>query len=202
MARHFALADDRRLGLADLVALRQVGIEIILPLEHRFEVDPGLETETRSHRLSHAFGIDDRQHARHGGIDQRDVRVRLPPNSVDAPENSLAFEVTWAWNFEPDDEFPVAGRAFDQLLRGGREGHHETEPAREMATREISSYVSRTRTMKRGACVEADQPDDRTCTADHDQGGLPRLGRAARGTLRVCRRACHHDGADSQIMPR
>ena len=31
-----ALADDRRLVLADLVALRQVGIEIVLPVEHRF----------------------------------------------------------------------------------------------------------------------------------------------------------------------
>ncbi len=32
---HLALADDRRLVLADLVALRQVGIEIILAVEHR-----------------------------------------------------------------------------------------------------------------------------------------------------------------------
>ena len=31
-----ALPDDRRFVLADLIALRQVGIEIVLPVEHRF----------------------------------------------------------------------------------------------------------------------------------------------------------------------
>ena len=30
---HLALADDRALVLADLIALRQVGIEIVLPVE-------------------------------------------------------------------------------------------------------------------------------------------------------------------------
>ena len=37
--RDLALAHDRRLVLADLIALRQVGIEIVLPVEHRFQVD-------------------------------------------------------------------------------------------------------------------------------------------------------------------
>ena len=37
--QNFALAHDRRFVLADLVALRQVGIEVILPIEHRFEID-------------------------------------------------------------------------------------------------------------------------------------------------------------------
>ena len=32
---NFALADDRRFVLADLVALRQIRIEIILAVEHR-----------------------------------------------------------------------------------------------------------------------------------------------------------------------
>ena len=36
---NFALAHDRRFVLADLVALRQVRIEVILPVEHRFEID-------------------------------------------------------------------------------------------------------------------------------------------------------------------
>ena len=35
--RDLALADDRRLVLADLIALRQIGIEIVLPVEHRLE---------------------------------------------------------------------------------------------------------------------------------------------------------------------
>jgi hypothetical protein len=64
------LTNDRRFVLADLIALRQVRIEIVLPVEDRLEVDLGLETEPRADRLAHAFGIDHREHAGHGGVDQ------------------------------------------------------------------------------------------------------------------------------------
>ncbi len=68
--RDLALADDRLLVLADLVALRQVGIEIVLPVEHRFEIDRGVEAKPGAHGLAHAFFVDHRQHAGHGGVDQ------------------------------------------------------------------------------------------------------------------------------------
>ena len=45
---HRALADHRGFVLADLIALRQIGIEIILPVENRFEIDPGVQAESRS----------------------------------------------------------------------------------------------------------------------------------------------------------
>ena len=96
-----ALAHDRRLVLADLIALRQIGIEIVLPVEHRLQVDLRLKAEAGAHRLAHAFLVDHRQHARHRRIDQRDVAFGAPPNSVEAPENSLALEVTWAWTSMP-----------------------------------------------------------------------------------------------------
>ena len=35
----FALAHDRRLVLADLIALRQIGIEIVLAVEYRAQID-------------------------------------------------------------------------------------------------------------------------------------------------------------------
>ena len=72
-----ALADDRALVLRDLVALRQVGIEIVLAIEDGCQVDLRLEPETGAHGLRYAFGIDDRQHARHRRIDERDMGVRL-----------------------------------------------------------------------------------------------------------------------------
>ena len=74
---HLALAHDRRLVLADLIALRQIGIEIVLPVEHRFEIDLGLQAQARADRLAHAFLVDHRQHARHRRIDQRDMAVGL-----------------------------------------------------------------------------------------------------------------------------
>ena len=72
-----ALAHDRRFVLADLVALRQIRIEIVLAVEHRAQVDLCVEAETGAHRLTDALFIDHGQHARHRGIDQRDMAVRL-----------------------------------------------------------------------------------------------------------------------------
>ena len=52
-----ALADDRLLVLADLIALRQIGIEIVLPVEHRAQIDLRLEAEPGAHRLRDAFSL-------------------------------------------------------------------------------------------------------------------------------------------------
>ncbi len=49
---HLALADDRLLVLADLIALRQVGIEIVLAVEHRLQIDLGLQPEPGADRLA------------------------------------------------------------------------------------------------------------------------------------------------------
>ena len=46
-----ALADDRLLVLRDLIALRQVRIEIVLPVEDRFVVDLRLQPEPGADRL-------------------------------------------------------------------------------------------------------------------------------------------------------
>ena len=48
---HLARADDRVVELADLVALRQVGIEVVLAVEAREAVDRGLQPEPGADRL-------------------------------------------------------------------------------------------------------------------------------------------------------
>ena len=73
---HGALANDRRFVLADLVALRQVRIEVVLPVEGRFQVDLRLEAQPGAHRLRHALLVDNGQHAGHRRVHQRDVIVR------------------------------------------------------------------------------------------------------------------------------
>ena len=65
-----ALAHDGEFELADLIALRQVGIEIVLAVKTRPFVDLRLEAEPCAHCLLNAFSVDDRQHARHRRIDQ------------------------------------------------------------------------------------------------------------------------------------
>ena len=72
-----ALPDDRRLVLTDLIALRQVGIEIVLAVERRPQIDLRLQPETGADRLLDAYLIDHRQHAGHRGIHKRHVRIGL-----------------------------------------------------------------------------------------------------------------------------
>jgi hypothetical protein len=68
-------ADDGLLVLGDLIALRQIGVEVIFPVEHGGEIDLGLKPEAGAHGLIDAALIDDRQHAGHGGIDQGDLGI-------------------------------------------------------------------------------------------------------------------------------
>ena len=75
----FALADDRLLVLRDLIALGQIRIEIILPVEDGARVDFSLEAEARANGLGHALFVDDWQHAGHCRIDQRYVAVGFGP---------------------------------------------------------------------------------------------------------------------------
>ena len=72
-----ALADDRLLVLRDLVALRQVGIEVVLAVEDRAQVDLGLQPEPGADRLLDAFLVDHRQHAGHRRVDQATRGVGL-----------------------------------------------------------------------------------------------------------------------------
>ncbi len=63
-------ADHGLLVLRNLVALRQIRIEIVLPVEHAPQVDRRLQSEPSAHRLRHAFPVDHRQHPRHRRIDE------------------------------------------------------------------------------------------------------------------------------------
>ncbi len=70
-----ALAHDRVLVLADLIALRQVRKEVALPVEVALQVDLRFQPQAGLHRLLHAVAVDHRQHARHGGVHQGDLGV-------------------------------------------------------------------------------------------------------------------------------
>ena len=105
-----ALADDRALVLADLIALRQVGIEIVLPVEDRSEIDLGLQPEPGADGLGDAVFVDHRQHAGHGGIDQAHMGVRLAAELGRGAGEQLGLEVTCACTSMPitTSQGPVA----------------------------------------------------------------------------------------------
>ena len=54
---------ERPIVLGDLVALRQVGIEVVLPREDRVGVDRAAERERRPHGELHGAAVQDRQRA-------------------------------------------------------------------------------------------------------------------------------------------
>src|SRR5690606_10166220 len=108
-----ALADDRLQILADLIALRQIGIEIILAIEHRIFVDLGFEAKAGPHRLLHRVSVDNRQHARHRRVDEGDLAVGRRAIGRGGTGEELRCGGHLRVDFKTDHNFPVAGRAFD-----------------------------------------------------------------------------------------
>ena len=120
--RHLSLADDRLLELRDLVALRQVGIEIVLPVENRLVIDLRLQAEAGADRLAHAFLVDDGQHAGHGRVDQADIGVGRRAEGGRGAGEQLRLRRHLRVDLEADDDFPVAGRSGNEALCVGRAG--------------------------------------------------------------------------------
>ena len=112
---HLALADDRLLVLGDLIALRQVGIEVVLAVEHRDQVDLGLQAKAGAHGLGDAGLVDHRQHARHGRIDQRDVAVGLAAERRGGAGEQLGLGGDLGVHLQADHDLPVAGGALDEV---------------------------------------------------------------------------------------
>jgi len=89
--RHHALADDRLIELADLMPLRQIRIEVVLPIEAALQVDLPLHVaEEGRHQVTFRLML-----CRVGHYEQRSVQAtvlaRLPVNSL--PESQVLFDV-------------------------------------------------------------------------------------------------------------
>ena len=67
---NLTLANNRVQELRNLVALRQVGLEIILPLENGGLVDLRVQTETGANSLLDTIFIQNGKHPRHRRINQ------------------------------------------------------------------------------------------------------------------------------------
>ena len=108
-----ALADERVVELADLIALRQVGVEIILAVEARPGIDLRLERHAGPHRLADAFAVRHRQHAGHGGVDQADLGVGLGAELGRRAGEELGVGGDLGVDLEADHDLPFAGCAVD-----------------------------------------------------------------------------------------
>jgi hypothetical protein len=109
-------AHKRMIKLRNLVALRQIGIEIILAVEPAPFVDLRLDGHAGAHRLTDAFAVGHGQHPRHCGIDKADLAVGLRAERRRRAGEQLGLRRHLSVNLQPDDNFPRACCAFDAII--------------------------------------------------------------------------------------
>ena len=114
-----AFADHRMLVLADLIALRQIGIEIVLPVEPALPVNLRVEAEPGANRLLDTKAIDHGQHARHRRIHQRHVRIRLAAIRRASAGKQLCLRRHLRMHFQANDDLPLAFLPSDKLIGAG-----------------------------------------------------------------------------------
>ena len=84
---YLAAADDGMIELADLIALRQVGIEVVLTVEVAAAADLGADRDAERTAILHDLLIQHRQRAREVPCPQRShASFGAAPNAADAPE--------------------------------------------------------------------------------------------------------------------
>ncbi len=102
-----ALADDRQLHLADLVALGQVRVEVVLAREHVVLADLGVNRQAEHHRHAHRFLVQHRQYAGHAQVDQAGLGVGLCAERGGATGENLRLGGELGMNLQPDHNFPL-----------------------------------------------------------------------------------------------
>src|SRR5690242_8463766 len=112
-----ALADEWVLVLADLIALRQVWIKIVLPVEDRVEIDLCLQRKPGADCLRKAALVNDGKHSGHGGIDQAHMRVWLAAELGRSAGEQLGVGGDLGMHFHADHHLPLTGGAFDKIAR-------------------------------------------------------------------------------------
>ena len=110
-----ALAHDGVIELADLIALRQIRVEIIFPVEARPFVDLRLDRHTGAHRLPDAFAVGDRQHAGHRRIDKGHLRIGLRAERRRRARKQLGVRRHLRMDLQADHDLPFAGCALDAI---------------------------------------------------------------------------------------
>ena len=108
---HPTLDADRRVVLADLVVLRHVRVEVVLPVEDRLRWHVEVHRFPESQRELHHPAVQHRQRARKTEADRADVRVRLGPELVRAAAEELGRRRQLDVHLEPDHRFVLRHRA-------------------------------------------------------------------------------------------
>ena len=104
--RQVAARAERLVVLGDLVRLRQVGIEVVLAVEHRPVGDRAAEREPELDRLLDRRPVRHRQRAREGEADRAGLRVRPAAEAVRAAAEHLRPRLQLHVDLEADHRLP------------------------------------------------------------------------------------------------
>ena len=110
-----ALAHQRVIELADLITLRQIGIEIVLAVEPRPAVDLRADRHAGAHRLADALLVGDGQHAGHCGIDKADLRIGLGAECGRCARKELGIAGDLRVHLKADHDLPFTGGTLDTI---------------------------------------------------------------------------------------
>ena len=94
---------QRLVVLRDLVALGQVGIEIILACKNRSLVDAALQRHRRQRGELHDLLVEHGQRARHAKADWADIRIWWRPKPRGTRAKNLGCRQELNVDFQPDD---------------------------------------------------------------------------------------------------
>ncbi len=100
--------DDRQLVLADLVTLRQIGIEVVLAREYGSPCDICIHSKAKFAGHADGFLVKYGQYARITEVDQAGLRVRLGSIRRRSPGKYLAPGRKLGVDFKADHDFPGA----------------------------------------------------------------------------------------------
>ena len=108
--QHQVPVDVQRLVvLADLIRLRQVGIEVVLTVE-RARLHRAIEGESKSNGQFHGLAIEHGQRTRKSQRDGIDVGVRIIAEAIGATGEQLGCGVELHVNLETDHHLPAIGQ--------------------------------------------------------------------------------------------
>ena len=158
---------ERPLVLRDLVALREVGVEVVLPLEDRHGLDGAARGEGRAQGQGDRLAVEDGQRPGQPQADRADERVRLGAEAVGAAAEQLGAGQELGVHLEPDDGL-VAG---DELLEAAHYSwtQTETDPPPHRNSPQPASFVT---TGSWTCSGEVDEPRVRPAHL-HPLGRLP-----------------------------
>jgi hypothetical protein len=105
--RQAAARDHRQLVLADLVALGQIGVEVVLAREDRARGDRAADGQAEADGAFDGAAVEHRQHAGQGDVHRAGLRVRRRAEGGRRAGEDFRGGVELGVGFQPDDDFPV-----------------------------------------------------------------------------------------------